>query len=84
MFLIVEKVLPVLKLESLQENLGADISKISGTQRSGRVSEDDVKNFIRSQVTVSHGEVQKKKLQNMLKSILTKNLVKLQLKIFQE
>ena len=84
MFLKVEKVLPVLKLENLQENLGADISKISGTQRSGRVSEEDVKNFIRSQVTVTQGEVQKKKLQNMLKSILTKNLVKLQLKIFQE
>ena len=40
--------------------LGADISIISGTQRSGRVSEDDVKNFIRSQVTVNQGAVQKK------------------------
>ena len=35
--------------------LGADVSKILGTQRSGRVSKDDVKEFIRSQVTVSHG-----------------------------
>ena len=40
--------------------LGADVSKITGTQRLGRVSEDDIKEFIRSQVTVSHGEVQKK------------------------
>ena len=40
--------------------LGADVSKIPGTQRLGRVSEDDIKEFIRSQVTVSHGEVQKK------------------------
>ena len=40
--------------------LGADVSQIPGTQRLGRVSEDDIKVFIRSQVTVSHGEVQKK------------------------
>ena len=40
--------------------LGADISKIPGTQRSGRVSNADVKNFIRSQVTVDQGQIQKK------------------------
>ena len=40
--------------------LGADISKIPGTQRSGRVSTADVKNFIRSQVTVDHGQIHKK------------------------
>ena len=40
--------------------LGADISKIPGTQRSGRVSTADVKNFIRSQVTVDQGQIQKK------------------------
>ena len=28
--------------------LGADISKVAGTQRSGRVSAEDVKNFVRS------------------------------------
>ena len=40
--------------------LGADISKIPGTQRSGRVSNADVKKFIRSQVTVDQGQIQKK------------------------
>jgi len=40
--------------------LGADISEIPGTQRSGRVSTADVKNFIRSQVTVDQGQIQKK------------------------
>ena len=40
--------------------LGADVSAVPGTQRSGRVSEEDVKNFIRSQTTVSQGVVQKK------------------------
>ena len=50
------------KIRKFARELGADISKISGTQRAGRVSEEDVKNFIRSQVTVSRGEVQKKEI----------------------
>ena len=48
------------KVRKFARELGADISIVSGTQRSGRVSEDDVKNFIRSQATVSQGSVQKK------------------------
>ena len=48
------------KVRKFARELGADVSKIFGTQRSGRVSENDVKEFIRSQVTVSHGEIQKK------------------------
>ena len=50
------------KVRKFARELGADVSKIPGTQRSGRVSEDDVKEFIRSQVTVSHGEIQKKEV----------------------
>ncbi len=50
------------KIRKFARELGADISKISGTQRAGRVSGEDVKNFIRSQVTVSQGEVQKKEV----------------------
>jgi len=37
------------KVRKFARELGADISIVSGTQRSGRVSEEDVKNFIRSQ-----------------------------------
>ena len=48
------------KVRKFARELGADVSVVPGTQRSGRVSEDDIKNFIRSQVTVSQGEVQKK------------------------
>ena len=48
------------KVRKFARELGAEVSRISGTQRLGRVSEDDVKKFIRSQVTVSRGEVQKK------------------------
>ena len=50
------------KIRKFARELGADISKISGTQRAGRVSAEDVKNFVRSQVTVSQGEVQKKEI----------------------
>ena len=49
------------KVRKFARELGADISVVQGTQRSGRVSEDDVKNFIRSQVTVSGGKVEEKK-----------------------
>ena len=50
------------KVRKFARELGADVSNIPGTQRSGRVSENDVKEFIRSQVTVSHGEIQKKEV----------------------
>ena len=49
------------KVRKFARELGADISAVKGTQRSGRVSEDDVKNFVRSQVTVSGGKVEEKK-----------------------
>ena len=48
------------KVRKFARELGADVSLVPGTQRLGRVSEDDVKNFIRSQVTVSQGAVEKK------------------------
>jgi len=49
------------KVRKFARELGADISVVQGTQRSGRVSEKDVKNFVRSQVTVSKGKVEEKK-----------------------
>ena len=48
------------RVRKFARELGADVSLVPGTQRLGRVSEDDVKNFIRSQVTVSQGVVKKK------------------------
>ena len=36
------------KVRKFARELGADVSRVPGTQRSGRVSEDDVKEFIRS------------------------------------
>jgi len=48
------------RVRKFARELGADVSLVPGTQRLGRVSEDDVKNFIRSQVTVNQGAVKKK------------------------
>ena len=48
------------RVRKFARELGADVSLVPGTQRLGRVSEDDIKNFIRSQVTVSQGVVEKK------------------------
>ena len=48
------------KVRKFARELGADIVQISGSQRAGRVSEDDVKKFVRSQVSVNDGKIEKK------------------------
>ena len=47
-------------MRKFARELGADIVQISGSQRAGRVSEDDVKKFVRSQVSVNDGKIEKK------------------------
>ena len=48
------------KVRKFARELGTNVVEIPGTQRAGRVSEEDVKNFIRSQVTISGGKIEKK------------------------
>ena len=48
------------KIRKFARELGANVIQIPGTQRSGRVSEEDVKNFIKSQVSTNKGHVEKK------------------------
>jgi len=48
------------KVRKFARELGADIFQIPGSQRAGRVTEDDVKKFVRSQVSVNEGKVEKK------------------------
>ena len=48
------------KVRKFARELGANIVQISGSQRAGRVTEDDVKKFVRSQVSVNGGKVEKK------------------------
>ncbi len=48
------------RIRKFARELGANIDLVPGTQRSGRVTEEDVKNFIKSQVSVNKGKVEKK------------------------
>ena len=48
------------KVRKFARELGTNVLEIPGSQRSGRVSEEDVKQFVRSQVTVNKGTVEKK------------------------
>ena len=50
------------KVRKFARELGANVSEIPGTQRAGRVSEEDVKSFVKSQVTVNKGKIEKKNL----------------------
>ena len=48
------------KVRKFARELGANVVQIYGSQRAGRVSEEDVKNFIKSQVSVNNGVVERK------------------------
>ena len=49
------------KVRKFARELGANVTQIQGSQRSGRVTEDDVKKFVKSQVSVNQGKVEPKK-----------------------
>jgi len=49
------------KVRKFARELGANVTQIQGSQRSGRVTEEDVKKFVRSQVSVDQGKVEPKK-----------------------
>jgi len=48
------------KVRKFAREVGANVVQIPGSQRAGRVSEDDVKKFIKSQVSIKNGTVEKK------------------------
>ena len=45
------------KVRKFARELGTNVTQIQGSQRSGRVTEDDVKKFVKSQVSVNQGKV---------------------------
>ena len=49
------------KVRKFARELGTNISDVKGSQRSGRITEEDVKQFIKSQVSVDQGKVVQKK-----------------------
>ncbi len=48
------------RIRKFARELGANIDQVPGSERSGRVTEEDVKNFIKSQVSVNKGKIEKK------------------------
>ena len=52
------------KVRKFARELGTNIVEIPGSQRAGRVTEDDIKKFVRSQVAVNQGKVEKKIYKN--------------------
>ena len=52
------------KVRKFARELGANIVEVPGSQRAGRVTEEDVKNFVRSQVSVNQGKIEKKIYKN--------------------
>ena len=55
-----KKILAAPIIRKFARELGANIVEIPGSQRAGRVTEDDIKKFVRFQVTVNQGKVEKK------------------------
>ena len=47
------------KVRKFARELGANIVEIPGSQRAGRVTEEDVKKFVKSQVSVNQGKVER-------------------------
>ena len=52
------------KVRKFARELGTNIVEVPGSQRAGRVTEEDVKNFVRSQVSVNQGKIEKKIYKN--------------------
>ena len=48
------------KVRKFAREVGASVVQISGSQRAGRVSEEDVKSFIKSQVSTNNGSIENK------------------------
>ncbi len=47
------------KVRKFARELGANVVEIPGSQRAGRITEEDVKSFVKNQVSVNKGKVEK-------------------------
>ena len=68
------------KVRKFARELGADVSEVSGTQRSGRVSEEDIKSFIRSQAIVNKDVVEKKEAAKHIEEYLHEEFGEVEIK----
>ncbi len=59
-----KKIFTTPKIRKFARELGADISKIQGTERAGRITENDVKNYISNKLKIPKEKDEKIKLKN--------------------
>ena len=72
---MINRILATPKVRKFARELGADISNLKGSERNGRITEEDVKNFIKN--SKKNIPVKKPKSQNLKKtSLITLNLAK--------
>ena len=72
---MINRILATPKVRKFARELGADISNLRGSERNGRITEEDVKNFIKN--SKKNIPVKKPKSQNLKKtSLITLNLAK--------
>ena len=62
---MINRILATPKVRKFARELGADISNLRGSERNGRITEDDVKNFIKG----SKNNTQVKEIQKILKRV---------------
>ena len=58
------------KVRKFARQLGADISQLKGSERNGRITEEDVRNFIKNQI-----EDQKNPSKEIIKNEKKKNII---------
>ncbi len=75
-----KKILATPKVRKFARELGANVSDIKGTERKGRITEHDVKNYIANELNLEKEKFTKKIKLNSV----TQNLEKLKLEIYQE
>ena len=75
-----KKILATPKVRKFARELGANVSDIKGTERKGRITEHDVKNYIANELNSEKEKFTKKIKLNSV----TQNLEKLKLEIYQE
>ena len=64
---MINRILATPKVRKFARELGADISNLKGSERNGRITEEDVKNFVKSsKKNTLVKEIQKPELKNGL------------------
>ncbi len=63
-----KKILASPKVRKFARELGANVSQIKGTERKGRITEEDIKNFISNQLNETKNFTENEQSSNKVKS----------------